>query len=288
MADSLIIELSSLIQILAVDRLHILGDIFDRGLGAYRCMEFICCQRNVDITFGNHDIVYMGAAAGNPCCIANVIRTSCRYKHLSTLEDGYGISLRPLVNFAMKTYMNDPCTKFIPSDDEANQIEDYDTAIMAKMHKAISIILFKLEGQLINNHPEYNEKYLMKLDRVNYKKGTYLGHNGKTYNLVDCSFPTINPSAPYELTRDEKELINKLVLSFKHCDKLKKHIDFLFSHGSMYLEYNDNLLYHGCIPMNDDGSFYVFKAPNGEKYSGKSYLDYLDQEIRKSYYTAKI
>jgi len=284
MAESLIIELSSIIRNLTVDQLHILGDIYDRGIGAYRCMELIMSIKNVDITWGNHDIVYMGAAAGSAICVANVIRTSCRYNHLCTLEDGYGISLRPLVTFAMKTYINDPCTSFIPSDEEANQIEDYDTAIIAKMHKAISIILFKLEGQLIDRHPEYEGNYLKKLDKIDFKTGNYHA-KGMDYKLVDHNFPTINPKDPYNLTKDEQELIDKLTSRFRHCDKLQQHVDFLFTHGAMYRVYNDNLLYHGCIPMNKDGSFMAFKDAKGNSYSGKSYLDYLDKTVRQVYYS---
>lgn len=284
MAESLIYELSSLIRILTVDQLHILGDIYDRGIGAYRCMELIMSIRNVDITWGNHDIVYMGAAAGDPACVANVIRTSCRYNHLCTLEDGYGISLRPLVTFAMKVYGDDPCTQFIPSDEEANQVEDYDTEVIAKMHKAISIILFKLEGQLIDNHPEYEGEYLKKLDKIDFEKGTYKARN-KTYKLMDNRFETINPADPYALTADENELMDKLVARFKHCEKLNEHVDFLFTHGSMYKEFNDNLIYHGCIPMNSNGTFMVFKDKDGKEYSGKKYLDYLDKEVRKAYYS---
>lgn len=283
MAEGLIKELSKLIQTLAVDQLHILGDIFDRGVGAYHCMELLMKKKNVDITWGNHDIVYMGAACGSPVCVANVIRTSCRYNHLCTLEDGYGISLRPLVTFAMKTYSNDPCLPFIPSSEEANEVEDYDTAVIAKMHKAISIILFKLEGQLILRHPEYHGEYLLKLSRIDFKNGTYSA-GGKQYRLLDASFPTIDPKDPYKLSVEEKELMDKLVARFKHCDKLMEHASYLLSHGSMYLISNNNLLYHGCIPTGNDGHFRILSDSEGQQYSGKSYLDYLDREVRKAYY----
>ena len=283
LAKDLIIELGNLIQKLCVDHLHILGDIYDRGIGAYRCMDFISNQRSVDITWGNHDIVYMGAASGSPICIANVIRTSCRYNHLNTLEDGYGISIRPLVTFAMKTYGNDDCKEFIPTDEEANKIEDYDTEVIAKMHKAITIILFKLEGQLIARHKDYNGEYLLKLSHVDFNNYTY-NINNKSYNLIDNNFPTISKDNPYKLTKEESDLMDKLVAAFCHCDKLQKHMSFILSHGSMYLEYNYNLLFHGCIPMEQNGDFSTFKDENGNIYKGKSYLDYLDKNIRKAFY----
>lgn len=284
MADSLIKELSHLIQDLCVDRLHILGDIFDRGLGAYRCMELISSIRTVDITWGNHDIVYMGAARGNLACIANVIRTSCRYNHLCTLEDGYGISLRPLVTFAMKTYAHDDCRNFIPSSEEANDIEDYDTAAIAKMHKAITVILLKLEGALIDRHPEYQGEYLKKLGCIDFSKGTYT-RNDRVFKIVDPYFPTVDPAHPYELSKDESELMEKLAERFRHCEKLEEHVEFLLSHGSMYLEYNGNLLFHGSIPTNEDGTFRKIVDEKGVSHSGKDYLDYLDKKVRQTYYS---
>ena len=286
-ADSLIIEIAYLIQKLSVDHLHVLGDIYDRGEGAYRCMDFIMRQKSVDICFGNHDVVYIGAAAGDQACIANVIRTSCRYNHLNTIEDGYGISLRPLVTFALKHYQNDPCIEFIPSDEEANDVEDYDTSVIAKMHKAITIILFKLEAKIIDKHLEYKGEYLKKLDKVDFEKGEYVV-NGHRYKLIDNSFPTVDPNDVYKLTKEEQELMDKLTLSFRHCDRLQRHIDFLFSHGSMYLDYNYNLLFHGCIPTLDDGSFQTFITKDNKIIKGKEYLDYLDKEMRKAYYSKKI
>ena len=246
-------------------------------------------DRNIPFTFcfGNHDVVYIGAAAGDQACIANVIRTSCRYNHLNTIEDGYGISLRPLVTFALKHYQNDPCIEFIPSDEEANDVEDYDTSVIAKMHKAITIILFKLEAKIIDKHLEYKGEYLKKLDKVDFEKGEYVV-NGHRYKLIDNSFPTVDPNDVYKLTKEEQELMDKLTLSFRHCDRLQRHIDFLFSHGSMYLDYNYNLLFHGCIPTLDDGSFQTFITKDNKIIKGKEYLDYLDKEMRKAYYSKKI
>ena len=282
-AHEYIEELANLIKSCAVDHLHILGDIYDRGDGAFRIVELLKEQSSVDITWGNHDIAYMGAAAGNRCCIANVIRTSCRYNHLSTLEEGYGISLRPLVTFAIKTYGEDPCTQFIPDLEEANMREDYDNQIIAKMHKAITIIQFKLEGALVDRHPNYKAQYLKKLGKIDFERGIYI-HNDNEYKLIDTNFPTIDINDPFKLTKDEEELMNKLKSSFRHSEKLQDHADFLFSKGSMYLRYNDNLLFHGCIPFNDDGTFLEFTDENGNTYSGRKYLDYCDMMVRKGYY----
>ena len=282
-ANEYIEELSNLIRSCAVDHLHILGDIYDRGDGAFRIVELLKKQSSVDVTWGNHDIAYMGAAAGNRCCIANVIRTSCRYNHLSTLEEGYGISLRPLVTFAIKQYGDDPCTQFIPDLEEANMREDYDNQIIAKMHKAITIIQFKLEGQLVDRHPNYQATYLKKLSKIDFNKKVYV-HNGQEYKLIDTNFPTIDVNDPYKLTKEEDELMTKLKSSFRHSEKLQDHIDFLFSKGSMYLRFNDNILFHGCIPFNNDGTFLTYTDEDDNKYSGRSYLDYCDKMARKGYY----
>ncbi len=283
-ADAFIIEICKLIQRLSVDHLHILGDIYDRGSDAYRIMERLTELHSIDITWGNHDIVYIGAGAGNSACVANVIRTSCRYNHLSTLEDGYGISLRPLVTFALNTYRDDPCVSFIPTHDETGDVDDNDLNVVAKMHKAITIIEFKLEGALIKNHPNYHAENLLKFDKIDYENNTIELH-GKTYNLIDGNFPTIDPKNPFKLTAAEKELVKKLTLSFKHCDKFQKHMEFLLTHGSMYLKYNSNLLFHGCIPTDADGEFTVFTSDTGNKYSGKEFLDYCDKKVRRGFYS---
>lgn len=283
-AKEFIEEVSNLIKKSTLDHIHILGDIYDRGAGAFRIMETIVNTRSIDITWGNHDAVYMGAATGNKICIANVIRTSCRYNTLSTLEEEYGISLRPLVTFALRTYGNDDCKEFIPKSEEAVDAEDYDIKVIAKMHKAISIIQLKLDGQLVLKHPNYKMNKLAKLQDVDFKNKKYI-RNGKKYNLIVDNFPTIDFSSPYELTFEENELMKKLTHAFRHSQKLQQHVDFLFSHGSMYLAYNNNLLYHGCIPTNNDGTFTKFYDEIGKEYSGKEYLNYCDRKARACYYS---
>lgn len=283
-AKEFIEEVSNLIKKSTLDHIHILGDIYDRGAGAFRIMETIVNTRSIDITWGNHDAVYMGAATGNKICIANVIRTSCRYNTLSTLEEGYGISLRPLVTFALRTYGNDDCKEFIPKSEEAVDAEDYDIKVIAKMHKAISIIQLKLDGQLVLKHPNYKMNKLSKLQDVDFKNKKYI-RDGKKYNLIVDNFPTIDFSSPYELTFEENELMKKLTHAFRHSQKLQQHVDFLFSHGSMYLAYNNNLLYHGCIPTNNDGTFTKFYDEIGKEYSGKEYLNYCDRKARACYYS---
>lgn len=283
-AKEFIEEVSNLIKKSTLDHIHILGDIYDRGAGAFRIMETIVNTRSIDITWGNHDAVYMGTATGNKICIANVIRTSCRYNTLSTLEEGYGISLRPLVTFALRTYGNDDCKEFIPKSEEAVDAEDYDIKVIAKMHKAISIIQLKLDGQLVLKHPNYKMNKLAKLQDVDFKNKKYI-RNGKKYNLIVDNFPTIDFSSPYELTFEENELMKKLTHAFRHSQKLQQHVDFLFSHGSMYLAYNNNLLYHGCIPTNNDGTFTKFYDEIGKEYSGKEYLNYCDRKARACYYS---
>lgn len=283
-AKEFIEEVSNLIKKSTLDHIHILGDIYDRGAGAFRIMETIVNTRSIDITWGNHDAVYMGAATGNKICIANVIRTSCRYNTLSTLEEEYGISLRPLVTFALRTYGNDDCKEFIPKSEEAVDAEDYDIKVIAKMHKAISIIQLKLDGQLVLKHPNYKMNKLAKLQDVDFKNKKYI-RDGKKYNLIVDNFPTIDFSSPYELTFEENELMKKLTHAFRHSQKLQQHVDFLFSHGSMYLAYNNNLLYHGCIPTNNDGTFTKFYDEIGKEYSGKEYLNYCDRKARACYYS---
>lgn len=283
-ADTFVIEISKLIQKLAVSHLHVLGDIFDRGNGACRIIDTLMYYHSVDITWGNHDILYIGAGAGNYACVANVIRNSCRYNHLSTIEDGYGISLRPLVTFAIRTYGDDECLSFIPSSEEANATDDYDLKVLAKMHKAITIIQFKLEGKLIQKHPNYQEDKLRKLDFINFDKNTII-LNGQEYLLSDSNFPTINKKEPCKLTKAELEVIDKLSSAFSHSDKFQRHIKFLLSHGSMYLKYNNNLLFHGCIPTNENGKFTTYYDENGQSYQGKAFLDYCDKTVRAGYFS---
>lgn len=280
-AGEFIVAISKVIQRLVVDRLHIIGDIYDRGPGPEIIMEALIKHHSVDIQWGNHDVLWMGAAAGSKACICNVLRISLRYSNLNTIEDGYGINLLPLATYAIDAYGNDPCTKFIPKG-IGKDISSKDSSLIAKMHKAIAIIQFKLEGQIIKNRPEFKMDEQLLLDKMNLEKGT-IDLNGLTYDLSDVNFPTLNPSDPYKLTPQEEVLINKLKRSFINSEKLQRHIRFLYSKGSMYLVYNSNLLYHGCIPLNEDGSFREVII-NGEKYSGKSLLDKYDSLTRESYF----
>lgn len=283
-ADEFIIALSKLIQRLVIDRLHIVGDIFDRGPGAEIVMETIANYHSVDIQWGNHDALWMGAAAGSEACIATVLRICARYANLDTIEDGYGINMLPLATFALEFYENDECAAFKPKIESDIVYSENDIKLIAKMHKAISIMQFKLEGEIINRRPYFGMEDRLLLNKINYEDGT-ISLGGKTYELNDKYFPTINPENPYELTIEEKDLIEKLKSSFLNSEKLQKHIRFLFAKGSMYLKFNSNLLYHGCIPVNEDGSFKKVKiGSSGKSYSGKSYFDRLDILVREGYF----
>lgn len=282
-ANEFIAAISKLIQNLVIDRLHIIGDIFDRGPGADIIMDTLLNYHAVDIQWGNHDIVWMGAAAGSEACIATVIRTSSRYANLSTIEEGYGINLLPLATFAIDFYGDDECSAFAPKIENGKDYTDKDLNLMAKMHKAISIIQFKLEGEIIKRRPYFKMEDRLLLNKINYKEGT-INLDGKTYKLKDNNFPTINPENPYELNQEEKELVEKLKSSFLNSEKLQKHVSFLFAKGSMYLKYNSNLLYHGCIPLNEDGTLKnVSIGASGKEYSGKAYLDRLEVLVREGY-----
>lgn len=276
-----IIAISKVIQKLAVDRLHIIGDIYDRGPGAEIIMEALMKHHSIDIQWGNHDILWMGAACGSEACISNVLRISIRYANLNTIEDGYGINLLPLATFAMEVYENDSCKSFTPKTIE-KELTEKDLNLLSKMHKAISIIQFKLEGQIIKNHPEFLMDDRLLLEKIDYEKGT-IDIYGKTYTLNDTNFPTIDPKDPYKLTPHEKCLIAKLKRSFVHSEKFQKHIRFLYSKGSMYLVYNSNLLYHSCIPLNEDGSFKDVGIGD-KKYKGKALLDKFDTLAREAYF----
>lgn len=281
-ADEFIIETCKLIQRLAIDRLHIVGDIYDRGPGAHIILEELIERGSVDIQWGNHDILWMGAAAGSKACIANVIRISTRYANLETIEEGYGINLLPLATFALKHYENDPCTQFKTKFNKEIQYGEKDLELIAQMHKAISIIQFKIEGQIIKRSPEYNMEHRLLLDKINYDKGT-INIKGKEYKLNDTHFPTIDPKDPYKLTEEEEIIINKLNTYFQNSEKLQKHVKFLYSKGSMYLKFNSNLLYHGCIPMNEDGSFKKVKMGN-EEVAGKKLFDKFNSLLTDFYF----
>lgn len=276
-AEAFIVAMCKFIQNLLIDRLHIIGDIFDRGPYAEKVMDRLIDYHSVDIQWGNHDIIWMGAAAGNQALIANVIRISLRYQNLDTLEDAYGINMLPLATFAMKQYKNDPCYQFKLKTDNLST----ENMMLMQMHKAISIIQFKLESQIINRNPHFNMEDRLLLDKIDFKKGT-IQLNSKNYELLDAHFPTIDPNNPFSLSKEEKEVIYKLTRSFKNSKRLQRHIDFLFSHGNMYLAYNSNLLYHGCIPMTEKGSFDSFEI-EGKEYKGKALCDHFERVARKAY-----
>lgn len=279
-----IVEVSKAIQKLVIDRLHIVGDIYDRGPRPDIIMDTLMNYHNVDIQWGNHDILWMGAAAGQKVCVANAIRISARYANLDIVEDIYGINILPLATFALETYKDDPCIEFMPkiSDDEASKTEK---SLIAKMHKAISIIQFKLEAEIIKRRPEFGMSHRLLLDKVNYEEGL-IELKGKTYKLKDTHFPTIDPKNPYKLTLGEETVIEKLATSFENSDKLQKHAGFLFSKGSIYLKTNGNLLVHGCIPLTDDGDFMSMKIGTKE-YKGKVLMDKMESYIRKGYFFDK-
>ena len=280
--DKFIIALCELIQNLTIDCLHIIGDIFDRGPRADMIMNELLQFHDVDIQWGNHDISWMGAATGNLACICNVLRIAISYNSFDVLEDGYGINLRPLSMFAARVYRNDPCERFSPQILDENIYDAVDPGLAAKMHKAIAIIQFKVEGQIIKRHPEYEMNDRVLLKAIDYNKGT-VTVEGKEYPLLDTSFPTIDPASPLTLNEEEEELLRTLQLSFLHNELLHRHVRFLYSHGSMYKCYNSNLLYHGCIPMREDGTFEEI-CLEGSSYSGKALMDYVDNKIQNAYF----
>ena len=266
-SEEFIVALSELIQRLTVDHLHIVGDIYDRGPGPHIIMDKLMGYHSMDIQWGNHDVLWMGAAAGQQGCVANVVRICARYANLEILEDGYGINLLPLATFALNTYRDDPCSCFELKDDP-----DYDpseTMLNMKMHKAISIIQFKIEGQIIKKNPGFKLEHRNLLHLIDYENGL-IELDGKTYELLDKNFPTIDPKRPYALTEAEEEVLDRLTQAFVNCEKLQSHMHFLLSKGGLYKVYNNNLLYHGCIPLNEDGSFKSVKI-YGRSYKGKGF-----------------
>ncbi|MED9933233.1 MAG: fructose-1,6-bisphosphatase [Catenibacillus sp.] len=280
-AREFIIALCELIQRLVIDHLHIVGDIYDRGPKAVAILDKLMDYHSVDIQWGNHDVLWMGAALGHPACIANVIRICARYGNLDTLEDDYGINLIPLVTFASNTYKLDKCELFGVKQRQ-NEVSQLDVDIEKKMHKAISVIQFKLEGQVILRRPDFKMEKRLMLDKINYENGT-ICIDGKDYPLKDSYFPTIDPNHPYDLSADEKDLMDRLIKAFLNCEKLQRHAKFLFSAGSLYLCYNNNLYFHGCIPFNEDGSFRSVTL-HGASYKGKALYDFLEAYARKGYY----
>ncbi len=281
-APQVIEDLCLLIKALSVDRLHIVGDIFDRGPRADIVMDSLMACRKVDIQWGNHDVLWMGAASGSRTLVATVLSNSIRYNNLDVIETGYGISLRPLSIFANEVYSNCNLDCFHVKLMGDAETSEKDQLLSARMYKAITMILFKLEGQKILRHPEYDMADRLLLDKIDYAKGT-VTVNGKAYPLLDHDFPTVDPADPYALTAEEAHVIDQLTDSFRHSEKLQRHIRFLYSKGGLYKVHNGNLLFHGCIPMHPDGSLMAFEH-GGHSRSGKAFLDFAERTARKAYY----
>lgn len=277
-----IIALSDTIKRLSVDRLHILGDIFDRGSRPDIIIESVSSGINVDIQWGNHDILWMGAAAGSTACIATVLNNSITYKNLDVIEIGYGISLRPLALFANATYADSDISAFMPKD-SGDVGTEKDNLLMARMHKAIAIIQFKAEAAVIKRNPQFNMKDRILLDKINYQNAT-VEIDGREYALRDIDFPTVNPKNPLAFTEGELEVVNYLKTAFSKSEKLQRHVDFLFEKGDLYKIHNSNLLLHGCVPLNDDGTLMDFTF-DGKTMHGKELMDYLEAVVRKGFYS---
>lgn len=279
-ADEFIAAMCESIQRLVIDHLHIVGDVFDRGEGAHLIMDTLCDYHNFDFQWGNHDILWMGAAVGNKASMANLLRIAMRYGNLATLEDGYAINLLPLARFAMEVYENDPCSEFQPKLLSNNKTyDDKSVQLLSQMQKAISIIQFKLEHEIIERRPEFDMESRNLLHRINFDKNSVTLPDGSVHKMKDTNFPTIDPKDPYTLTKDETDLVEKLAHSFLQSEKLKKHLNCLYSKGSMYLTINQNLLYHASIPLDKDGNFKKITI-QGKDYSGKQFMDKLDRLIR--------
>lgn len=282
-ADDFIIAISHVIQRLVIDLLHILGDVYDRGPGAHDIMDTLGTYHNWDIQWGNHDILWMGACAGNAACVCNVIRLSLRYANLVTLEEGYGINLIPLATFAMEHYGNDPCEEFVPkTNGGSGEIDDKTRRLTAQMHKAITMIQFKVEAAIINRHPEWNMQDRILLNKIDYDRGVCV-IDGKEYAMKSCCFPTVSPADPCKLTPEEQALIDKLTHSFTVNEKLHKHIRLMLTHGSLYTIINDNLLFHASVPLNPDGSLKEVELYKGLKFSGRELMNRIDRVVRSAF-----
>lgn len=283
-AAGIITALCHLIKALVVDHLHIVGDIFDRGPRADIIMDSLMEAQSVDIQWGNHDVLWMGAASGSRTLVATVLSNSIRYNNLDVIETGYGISLRPLSILANEVYKDCDVSQFQVklTESDAQQYTEKDKLLSARMNKAITIILFKLEGQKVLRHPEFGMDDRLLLDKIDYHAKT-VTLAGKVYPMLDCDFPTVDPANPYALTPEEDHVINQLTDAFHNSEKLQRHVRFLYSKGSLYKIYNGNLLFHGCIPMAEDGSLLTFTL-GGQPRSGRAFLDYAEQTARKAYY----
>ena len=283
----LIVAFSHVIQRLVVDHIHVAGDIYDRGPYPDKIIDMLMDGHELDIQWGNHDVLWMGAASGSAACMANVIRISARYDNLEIIEDAYGISLRPLMLFSEMNYPEDRFTPFMPKMDAEDEKKIYPEEIrqIAKMNQAISIIQFKLEGAIIQRHPEFDMEDRLLLSKINQEEGT-VEVDGEIYPLTCTYFPTIDPENPFRLTEEEEQVVEKLLISFQNSGRLHKHMKFLYSKGNMYTVYNDNLLYHGCVPLNEDGS-YMEAEINKKTYSGRALLDKYEDVLRKGYLNRK-
>lgn len=279
--NEFIIALCNVIQRLSIDVLHVLGDIYDRGPGAHLIMDTLSVYHDFDIQWGNHDALWMGAAAGNECCIANVLRTSLKYANLLTLDEGYGINLTPLATFAMETYADDDCSLFYPKVSVDSDISEKRLQLMAKMHKAITVIQFKLEGNMIDRHPEWGMNDRKLLHHIDFTKGD-VEIEDKRFELIDKNFPTISPDNPYQLTQEERDVVNQLTHSFMISDKLSRHVSLLFKHGSIFSVSNSNLLFHASLPLEADGTPKKVMVYDGE-YAGKELFTRIDMLMRAAF-----
>lgn len=282
-AKKFVVTLCYLIQRFVVDQLHIVGDIYDRGPFPEKIIDKLMTHHSVDVQWGNHDMIWMGAASGSAVCMANVLRISARYDNLEIVEDAYGISLRHLVSFAESTYSEKSGKAFYPvmEEDKEDYFED-EVHQLKKIQQAMAVIQFKLEGEIIKRHPEYKMDHRLLLDKIDYQNKTIVLH-GKEYPLKDACFPTIDPADPYRLSEEEEAVVARLVQSFKNSDRLQEHVSFLIDKGSMYLTYNDNLLFHGCMPVREDGTLMELEI-NGQAYAGKELFDQFDQAVREGFY----
>jgi fructose-1,6-bisphosphatase-3 len=283
-ADEFIAAICESIQRLVIDHLHLVGDVYDRGDGAHLIMDTLCDYHNFDFQWGNHDILWMGGAIGNKASMANLVRIAMRYGNLTTLEDGYGINLLPIARFAMDVYGDDPCAEFQPKllgNDRT--YDDKSIELMSQMQKAMAIIQFKLEHEIISRRPEFEMEDRNLLHRINFDKGTITLPDGSEHPMKDTNFPTIDPKDPYKLTDEENDLVERLMHSFMHSEKMKKHLNCLYSKGSMYLCINQNLLYHASIPLDKNGQFKKVRV-QGKDYSGKLFMDKVDRLVRSAYF----
>jgi fructose-1,6-bisphosphatase-3 len=280
-AEDFIEAISELIQRLVVDHLHIVGDIYDRGPGPHIIMDKLMSYHSLDIQWGNHDVLWMGAAAGQRGCIANVIRICARYGNLDILEDGYGINLLPLATFALRVYGEDPCSCFRLKAGGGTDTDEMQMNL--RIHKAISIIQFKVEGQIIRRQKSFHLEDRALLHRIDFERGGTIELKGKTYPLLDTVFPTVDPEDPYALTPEEEEIMTRLEKAFLHCEKLQKHMRFLLTRGSLYKVYNGNLLYHGCVPLTEEGRLKEIEV-FGKTYRGRELYDVLDSYVRKGFF----